>query len=108
MTFGSSQGAHDFDEEISEDGVLTWQSQPKQRFDTPMIQEFIAHNDLTHTIHLFLRTKRNIPYTYFGELGYLDHDPNREAPVYFTWQLMNWPPPNEVTLGLNVVPISTG
>src|SRR5687768_11197628 len=30
VTFGSSQGNHDFDEAITEDGVLTWQSQPRQ------------------------------------------------------------------------------
>jgi hypothetical protein len=104
VTFGSSQGAHDFDEEISEDGVLTWQSQPRQRLDTPRIQQFIDHDDLKNSIHLFLRTSNNLSYTYFGRLGYLEHDPKREAPVHFSWQLMDWPPSPAVLQSLGIVP----
>ena len=104
VTFGSSQGDHNFVEAITDDGVLSWQSQPRQRLKAPMIQEFIRHDDLTNTIHLFLRTQKNIPYTYFGSLGYLDHDPHREAPVYFTWQLLDWPPPAAVLEAVGVVP----
>jgi hypothetical protein len=36
VTFGTRQGDHDFDESISDYGVLTWQSQPKQRLKTPL------------------------------------------------------------------------
>jgi Domain of unknown function (DUF3883)/Domain of unknown function (DUF3427) len=104
VTFGSSQGEHEFDEEISEDGVLTWQSQPRQRLDTPRIQQFIDHDDLKNSIHLFLRTGKDLGYTYFGRLGYLEHDPKREAPVYFSWQLMDWPPPPAALQGLGIVP----
>jgi hypothetical protein len=107
VTFGASQGAHDFEEEITEDGVLTWQSQPRQRLHTPVIKRLISHNDLTNTVHLFLRTRRRIPYTYFGELGYLDHDPTREAPVHFTWQLMSWPAPHSVLEDLHLAPTTT-
>lgn len=96
VTFGASQGTHSFVEEISEDGVLTWQSQPQQRLNQPRIQQFIGHDDRVNTIHLFLRMSSENDYTYFGPLGYLDHDTTREAPVYFTWQLMDWPPPPEV------------
>jgi hypothetical protein len=105
VTFGAKAGDHDFEEEISEDGVLTWQSQPAEKLKAPRIQKLIAHNDLTNRIHLFLRTDpRNLSYTYFGELGYLDHDPEREAPVYFTWQLMDWPAPAEVLATLEIAP----
>ena len=93
VTFGQAQGAHIFDEGITEDGVLTWQSQPRQGLDSPMIRRFIEHDERVDTIHLFLRTKRSGPYTYFGELGYLSHDSQRENPVHFQWQLMNWPAP---------------
>lgn len=103
VTFGTSAVGHDFVEDITADGVLTWQSQPSQRLKTPTIERFIVHNDLTNSIHLFLRTKSTIPYTYFGKLGYLDHDPTREAPVYFTWQLMDWPAPPAVVSDLQVV-----
>lgn len=102
VTFGSSQGDHQFDEEITRDGVLTWQSQPRQRLDNPTIRQFIRHSDLTNSIHLFLRTKKGLPYTYFGTLGYLSHDPTREAPVHFTWQLLDWPAPGNVLGDLNI------
>lgn len=104
VTFGSSQGDHDFEEEISRDGVLTWQSQPRQRLDSPRIRQFIGHDDLKNSIHLFLRTSSRLDYTYFGRLGYLEHDPTREAPVHFTWQLMDWPPPSAVLDGLGIAP----
>ena len=30
VTYGQSQGEHNFDEGITSDGVLSWQSQPRQ------------------------------------------------------------------------------
>ncbi len=32
VTYGQSQGDHEFDEGITQDGVLSWQSQPSQTF----------------------------------------------------------------------------
>ena len=55
VTFGQEQGGHAFEEGITPDGVLTWQSQPRQDFAHPQIREFIQHDELTHTIHLCLR-----------------------------------------------------
>jgi hypothetical protein len=71
-----------------------------------VIQQFITHDDLTSNIHLFLRTSGDKPYTYMGRLGYLDHDPSREQPVYFTWQLMDWPAPRQVLDDLGIVPVA--
>lgn len=96
VTFGQSQGAHQFDEFITEDGVLSWQSQPRQGFQDRRIQDFIRHREEVNNIHLFLRSGRNRDYTYFGRLKYLDHDPDRERPVYFQWQILEWPAPYEV------------
>jgi hypothetical protein len=42
VTFGSRQGAHSFDESITTDGVLTWQSQPRQRLGDPQIRQFMG------------------------------------------------------------------
>ncbi len=107
VTFGQSQGDHDFDESITEDGVLTWQSQPRQALADAMIQEFISHDDRTDVIHLFLRTKATTPYTYLGTLGYLAHDNQREHPVHFQWQLMDWAPPATVLTYLGVTSAPT-
>ena len=58
VTFGQSQGEHDFDEGVTDEGVLSWQSQPKQALSNPQVKQFIGHDDLTNTIYLLLRTGR--------------------------------------------------
>lgn len=95
VTFGQQQGDHAFDESITDEGVLSWQSQPSQQRDDKTIRSLIEHDERINNIHLFLRTNRRAQYTYLGKLGYLTHDKNREAPVYFQWQLLDWPAPQE-------------
>ena len=106
VTFGQSQGEHVFDESITADGVLTWQSQPSQSLANNTIRELINHDERIHSIHLFLRTKRDRPYTYFGPLGYLEHDESREQPVHFQWQILEWPLSDDLEedIGLQVGP----
>ena len=106
VTFGQSQGAHVFEESVTEDGVLTWQSQPRQSLTDPIIRRLVSLDERLNTVHLFLRTRRAGPYTYLGPLGYLEHDNTREQPVYFQWQILEGPIPVAVTgaLGLTLVP----
>jgi len=89
MTYGQSQSGHDFDESISTAGVVTWQSQPGQTLENRRIRQFIQHDENVNSIHLFLRTARDRPYTYLGRLSYLDHDSERSKPVWFHWELMD-------------------
>jgi Domain of unknown function (DUF3883)/Domain of unknown function (DUF3427) len=101
VTFGQKQATHEFDEGISSDGILRWQSQPKHRLEDSTVKALIAHDEDRNTIYLFLRTamKREnavVPYTYLGRLKYLLHDHDRERPVYFTWQIMDWALPEYV------------
>ena len=107
MTFGKSLGAFEFDESITDDGVLTWQSQPKQRLRDATIQELINHDDRTEAIHLFLRTRAVSPYTYCGVLGYLLHDEEREQPVHFQWPLLDWPAPDTTIARTGLTLVST-
>ena len=95
VTFGQHQAGHTFDEWITEEGMISWQSQPRQSFEDRRIQQFIHHDDGKNAIHLFLRTQRTANYTYLGKLRYLAHDPARARPVYMYWQLLNWPIPVE-------------
>jgi len=95
VTFGQKQLGHDFDESITEEGILTWQSQPKQTLNNKVIKQLISHNHLTNNIYLFLRTKKKDnktkqvePFTYLGRLAYIANDPTREQPVYFKWQII--------------------
>lgn len=108
VSFGRSQAHHEFEESITEDGVLSWQSQPSQTLEHRRIRELIAHDERLSVVHLFLRTsiRSEVPYTYMGPLGYLTHDSTRERPVYFQWQILEWPVPSEVLarLGLELAP----
>ena len=86
VTLGQTQGDHAFDESITTDGVLSWQSQPRQGLENETIKSLIAHDERINNIHLFLRSKAGTDYGYFGNLGYLTHDTQRERPVHFQWQ----------------------
>lgn len=89
VTYGQSQGHHTFDEGITSDGVLTWQSQPQQNFKSEIIQSLINHDESENNIYLFLRKNSKGDYQYLGKLKYLNHDKDREKPVYFQWQLLD-------------------
>jgi hypothetical protein len=102
VTFGQHQADHTFDEWITEEGVISWQSQPKQSLEDRKIQQFIHHDDKKNSIHLFLRTQRTANYSYLGKLIYKAHDPAREKPVYMYWQLMDWPIPAEALERINI------
>lgn len=90
VTLGKQESGFKFDESVDDNGVLTWQSQPKQKLTTPNIQNFITHDELLNNIYLFLRTGKREPYQFMGRLKYLTHDPDREQPVHFQWQLLDW------------------
>lgn len=109
VTFGQHQADHTFDEWITEEGIISWQSQPSQSLQDRRIQQFIHHNDQKNAIYLFLRTQRTSNYAYLGKLKYLAHDLAREKPVYMYWQLLDWPIPAELLrqVNLNLQPAST-
>jgi hypothetical protein len=91
VTFGQTQGEHTFDEGITQDGVLSWQSQPQQTLIDRRVQQWIHHDEFVNNIYLFLRTSEERKrYAYLGRLKYLDHDRERERPVYFQWQVLDW------------------
>lgn len=96
VTFGKSQAHHTFEERISSDGVLQWQSQPRQTLTNPVIKSWIHHDPKVANIYLFLRTRPSEPYWYLGRLAYVSHDPLKERPVYFTWRILDWDPPNTI------------
>lgn len=90
VTYGKKQSGYEFDENIDENGILTWQSQPSQTLNESRIIDFINHDYLKNNIYLFLRTSDKEDYTYMGLLAYVDHDNQREKPVYFKWQILDW------------------
>lgn len=102
VTFGQSQSGHDFDEYITDEGVLCWQTQPSMKLSSPEVRELIGHDASKNSVHLFLRTRPKVPYSYLGQLTYLSHDASREAPVHFMWQIMDWEPPPRFCDSINL------
>lgn len=90
VTYGRTQSGYEFDEDIDENGILTWQSQPKQTLKETRIIDFINHDYLKNNIYLFLRKSNKEDYMYMGLLAYVEHDNQREKPVYFKWQILDW------------------
>jgi hypothetical protein len=90
LTKGSEVGGHSFDEGITEDGVLSWQSQPQNSFKSETIKKFIKHDEMLNNIYFFYRTAANEDYSFLGKLKYISHDSTREKPVYFQWQILDW------------------
>lgn len=105
VTFGRQQAHHTFEEWVTEEGILMWQSEPGQALQHPRIQRFINHDHRLSHIYLFLRPDRYADYTYLGRLAYLMHDNERERPVYFRWQILEWNPPNPIREMLNLTGI---
>ncbi len=56
VTFGKREGDHEFDEGVTTEGFLRWQSQPKQVLSDRHVRQLIAHDSDRNTLHLFLRT----------------------------------------------------
>ena len=83
---------------------LSWQSQPQQDLNEKRIQQWIHHNEFENSIYLFLRTGFGQKYTYLGRLEYLSHDQERERPVYFQWQIIEWSMPLEKQTAIGLKP----
>ena len=53
VTYGQKQGAHTFDEGVTDQGVLFWQSQPSNKLTDDRIKKQINHNEIHNSIYLF-------------------------------------------------------
>lgn len=104
VTFGTTQAGHSFVEGVTEDGILTWQSQPGQKLSDLQIRKFINHNHFNSNIHLLLRTSKKKKYTYLGKLAYISHNPSAQMPVQFQWQIIDWEKNHELyeSIGLKL------
>lgn len=96
VTFGTTEAGHTFREGITEDGILTWQSKPGQKLTDPQINQLINHDHSKNNIYLLLRINSKNKYTYIGKLSYEIHNPEKEKPVQFQWQLLDWEIKNDL------------
>lgn len=96
VSYGQSQSGHDFDEGITPEGVLTWQSQPSQGLQDARVRQWISQSLGVDRIYLFLRPNKKSNYYYLGNLNYITHDTEREKPVWFQFQIQEFSPPSEL------------
>jgi hypothetical protein len=96
VTYGQTQADFVFQEGISSEGVITWQSQPRQHLEEKRVQRWIQQAEFNDRIFLFARSKKGDPYRYLGQLSYLSHDPYKEYPVWFEFQIEDWNPPTSI------------
>jgi len=90
VTLGEPTEGNPYQDGVTEDGVLIWQSQKRQTVETPLIQRLISHDCDSSNVHLFLRAKARTPYFYMGLLDYRSHDSATNNPVHFTWNILHW------------------
>jgi len=90
ITYGQEQAGYKFQEGITTDGILSWQSQPKQGLQSSQVQTWINQHKSNCLISVFVRNSKKKDYIYLGELEYLSHDTDKEFPVYFEFQIKNW------------------
>lgn len=90
VTIGSSVDGKEWDEGITRDGVVSWQSQNQNSLTSPNTLKFIKHDEQINNIYYFYRQNAGDLYKYLGRLKYLNHDKERQKPVYFQWQIVDW------------------
>ena len=106
VTLGEPTESNPYQDGVTQDGVLIWQSQKRQSLETKQIQKLISHDSAFSNIHLFLRAKERVPYHYLGLLDYRSHDVTTNNPVHFTWNILHWSLPASVMseMGLKLLP----
>ena len=90
VTLGKPHEGNPYEDALTEDGYLIWESQSRHKLDSHVIQKMLSHDPEQNNIHLFLRGNANSSYMYFGLLKYFSHDPNSTEPVHFIWRILNW------------------
>lgn len=90
VTLGEPREGNPYQDELTEDGYLLWESQTRHDFSSLAIKKLLAHDPQQHNIYLFIRSGGNKPYVYLGLLEYFSHDPNTVEPVHFIWRLLSW------------------
>lgn len=90
VTLGPPAEGNPYQDALTLDGHLIWESQTQQGFGSPAIKKLLVHDESANNIHLFLRAKKTDRYIYLGLLKYSSHDPNKENPVHFVWTVLNW------------------
>lgn len=95
VTLGTYDG-NPYEDALTQDGVLIWKSQKRNKPESNLIQSLVSHNSESNNVYLFLRGAEKDKYTYLGPIGFKDWDPLSSQPVHMTWSLIHWPVPKGI------------
>jgi hypothetical protein len=102
VTLGKPVEGNPYQDALTLDGYLIWESQTRQDLQSRVIQKLLAHDPQERNIHFFLRPHERAKYTYLGLLEYFSHDPQKNNPVHFIWRIQNWDLSQECLDSLNL------
>lgn len=95
VTLGKPREGNPYQDALTEDGFLIWESQTRHSLESAVVRKLISHDPLLNNIHLFLRQDTEAAYLYMGLLEYSSHDENTSKPVHFVWRIRDWDSPEE-------------
>ncbi|HGM4804194.1 TPA: DUF3427 domain-containing protein [Serratia marcescens] len=89
VTIEKPHAGNPYEDALTDDGQLHWETQKKMSADSDFVQRLKAHDHNVSNIHLFLRYQEKSNYSYLGLLAYESVDENSTNPVRFIWRLLN-------------------
>lgn len=89
VTIEKPHSGNPYEDSLTDDGLLHWETQKKMDIDSVFVNRLRAHDHNTSNIHLFLRYQEKTDYTYLGLLAYEWYDQFSTEPVRFKWRLLN-------------------
>ncbi|HGM5493644.1 TPA: DUF3427 domain-containing protein, partial [Serratia fonticola] len=89
VTIEKPHSGNPYEDSLTDDGLLYWETQKKMDVDSLFVNRLRAHDHNTSNIHLFLRYQDKTDYTYLGLLAYEWYDQFSTEPVRFKWRLLN-------------------
>lgn len=89
VTIEKPHSGNPYEDSLTDDGLLLWETQKKMDVDSLFVNRLRAHDHNASNIHLFLRYQEKTDYTYLGLLAYEWYDQFSTEPVRFKWRLLN-------------------
>lgn len=106
VTIEKPHAGNPYEDALTDDGQLHWETQKKMSADSDFVQRLKAHDHNVSNIHLFLRYEEKSNYSYLGLLAYDSVDENSTNPVRFTWRLLSSQSAFKLKNSLQITPTS--
>lgn len=90
VTLGKPHPGNPYQDALTKDGFLIWESQTQHTLESEVIKKLITHDHQVNNIHLFVRSSGSTNYVFVGLLEYWSHDEGTSNPVHFVWKVRSW------------------